>query len=205
MGAKGRDRLRKVAVRSRAEWRAWLRANHMARESIWLVTYKKRMGRLHLPYDDIVEEALCFGWIDSLRKALDEERTMLLVSPRRRGSAWSPLNKDRVARLITQGRMTAAGLKKVEEAKADGSWSVYDHLDTIPSDLAAALATNSRASSNFVKLPPSIKRGILAWIESAKREETRLRRIRTTVRLTAQGAESFRLPSERAKPSKAIS
>jgi uncharacterized protein YdeI (YjbR/CyaY-like superfamily) len=186
VGAKGKAGFAQVTVRSRAEWRQWLVANHLREESVWLVTYKKHLGDLHLPYNDIVEEALCFGWIDSLPRALDKKRTMLLISPRRQGSVWSQSNKDRVDRLIKQGRMSPAGLKKVEEAKADGSWSLLDKLDKIPSDLVAALAADSRAASNFKEFSPSAKRGILAWIRMAKTEQTRLRRIDQSVRLAAE-------------------
>jgi uncharacterized protein YdeI (YjbR/CyaY-like superfamily) len=200
VGAKGKAGFAQVTARSRAEWRQWLVANHLRQESVWLVTYKKHLGDLHLPYNDIVEEALCFGWIDSLPRALDEKRTMLLISPRRRGSVWSQSNKDRVGRLIEQGRMSPAGLKKVEEAKADGSWSLLDNLDKIPSDLVAALAADSRAASNFKEFSPSAKRGILAWIRMAKTEQTRLRRIGQTVGLAAENLKPNQPRPKRPRP-----
>jgi uncharacterized protein YdeI (YjbR/CyaY-like superfamily) len=175
-------------------------SNHLRQESVWLVTYKKHLGDLHLPYNDIVEEALCFGWIDSLPRALDEKRTMLLISPRRRGSVWSQLNKDRIDRLVEQGRMCPAGLKKVAQAKEDGSWSLLDNLDKIPSDLAAALAADSRAASHFKEFSPSAKRGILAWIKMAKTEQTRLRRIGQTVRLAADSRKPNQPRPKRPRP-----
>jgi uncharacterized protein YdeI (YjbR/CyaY-like superfamily) len=197
VGAKGKDRYEQVTVRSRQEWRAWLAANHTQPESIWLVTYKKHMGELHLPYADIVEEALCFGWIDSLPRALDEERTMLLVSPRRRKSVWSELNRNRVARLTEEKSMTPAGLAKVERAKADGSWAILENLDKIPADLVAALAASPRAAAHFKAFSPSARRGILAWIKSAKKEVTRIRRIKEVARLAAR---NLKPGDPRAKP-----
>lgn len=116
------DLLERVAVKSRGEWRGWLEQHHGQLESIWLITYKKCAGRLYLPYEDFVEEALCFGWIDSLTRRLDEQRTMTLMSPRRARSAWSKPNKERVARLLAAGLMREAGIEAVERAKRDGMW-----------------------------------------------------------------------------------
>lgn len=178
----------RVQVESREEWRAWLQANHECAESIWLVTFKKASGRPHVSYDAVVEEALCFGWIDSLPRKLDDERTMLLLSPRKPGSAWSKTNKDRVERMTAAGKMRPAGLRKVEQAKADGSWNFLDDVEAlvVPDDLAAALAEYEGAGENFAAFPTSVKRGILEWIQQAKRAETRGKRIRETAELASR-------------------
>ena len=178
----------RVEVESRAEWRAWLDANHESAESIWLVTFKKASGKPHVPYDAVVEEAICFGWIDSLPRKLDEERTMLLLSPRKPGSAWSKANKDRVERMSAAGKMRPAGLQKIEQSKTDGSWTFLDDVEAlvVPDDLATALAEYENAQENFAAFPPSSKRGILEWVKQAKRAETRSKRIRETAELASR-------------------
>jgi uncharacterized protein YdeI (YjbR/CyaY-like superfamily) len=185
-----------VEVKSRAEWRAWLVAHHGQAESIWLVTHKKAEGDKHVPYEVVVEEALCFGWVDSLPRKLDERRSMLLLSPRKPGSAWSRINKERAERMIAAGLMTPAGLARVEQAKADGSWSRLDEVEAlaVPGDLAEALAACPNASRNFEAFPRSVKRGILEWIMQAKRPETRAKRVAETARLAAENkrANQFR-------------
>jgi uncharacterized protein YdeI (YjbR/CyaY-like superfamily) len=173
---------------SRAEWRQWLAANHTRTEGIWLISYKKATGKPAVTYDESVEEALCFGWIDSKGNKLDDERSMLWFAPRKPRTGWSKPNKERVERLIQAGLMTPAGLAKIENAKADGSWSALDGVEAleIPPDLAAALAANPAAEQNFTAFPRSAKRGILEWIQNAKRPETRANRIAETVRLAAE-------------------
>ncbi|MEJ1937473.1 YdeI/OmpD-associated family protein, partial [Nostoc sp. NIES-2111] len=169
------DQYERVQVESRAEWRAWLAANHGRTESIWLVTFKKGSGRGTVPYDDVVEEALAFGWVDSLPRSLDEQRTMLLLSPRRSGSNWSRINKERVARLLAAGLMHPAGLAKVEAAKADGTWTALDEVETlaIPADLAQALAAAPPAAERFAAFSSSSRRGILEWLSNARTQATR--------------------------------
>ncbi|NEQ51370.1 MAG: hypothetical protein F6K11_14725 [Leptolyngbya sp. SIO3F4] len=181
-----------VEVTSREQWRTWLANNHIQTDSIWLVTYKKHTGSRYLPYDDIVEEALCFGWIDSLPRKLDDDRTMLLLSPRRPKSPWSKLNKDRVTKMLAQNLMTPAGQAKIDQAKADGSWSFLDDVEAliIPEDLATALEANPQAKSYFAAFSPSSKKGILQWIKSAKQTTTRENRIRKTVDLAAQNIKA---------------
>jgi uncharacterized protein YdeI (YjbR/CyaY-like superfamily) len=176
----------RVAVRSRAEWRAWLEANHGQRESIWLVTFKKHHPD-YLDWDTIVEEAICFGWIDSLPRRLDADRTMLRVSPRKRGSPWSRLSKARAAKMIDAGQMASAGERAIAAAKADGSWTVYDECEdlVIPPDLGEALGGEARA--RWEGFPASSRRGILWWIKSAKTAKTRSRRIAETARLAGLG------------------
>lgn len=181
----GKDTFEQIEVSGRAELRAWLLANHAGTNSIWLVTWRKGDPLRHLPYDDIVEEALCFGWVDSLPRRLDAQRTMLLLSPRKPGSAWSGVNKARVARLEASGLMQPAGRAKIDAAKRDGSWSFLDDVDRleVPPDLAAALAADPMARDYFAAFPPSTRRGILEWIKQAKQAVTRARRIAETVRL----------------------
>jgi uncharacterized protein YdeI (YjbR/CyaY-like superfamily) len=190
-----RDRLadvERIEVTSRGGWRDWLAANHVRPEGVWVVTHKKRPGAAHVPYGEIVDEALCFGWIDSLPRKLDEERTMLFVSPRRSGSAWSKVNKDKVARLTADGRMAQPGLARIEAAKADGSWAALDDVETLvpPADLATALAVNHRAAECFSAFPPSSRRGILEWIAAARRPETRAARIAETVSRAAENRKA---------------
>ncbi|MEA5452362.1 YdeI/OmpD-associated family protein [Leptolyngbya sp. CCNP1308] len=185
-----------VQVESRAEWRAWLAANHARTEGLWLITYKKRPGRPYVSYDEVVEEALCFGWIDSKGNKLDGDRTMLWMAPRQPGTGWSALNKRRIAALTEAGLMMPPGLAKIEAAKQDGSWELLDAIERleIPPDLAAAFAENDLASANFEAFPRSAKRGILEWIASAKRAETRERRIAETVELAAQNLRANSWP-----------
>lgn len=177
----------RIAAASREDLRAWLAANHRQTDSIWLVTWKKAAGERHLPYNDIVEECLCFGWVDSLPRKLDDQRTMLLLSPRKPGSAWSAANKARVRKLIASGLMTPAGLARVEAAKADGSWSFLDDVETlaIPDDLSRALKAHPPAAKLFAAFPPSTRRGVLEWIKQAKTPETRAKRVTETARLAA--------------------
>jgi uncharacterized protein YdeI (YjbR/CyaY-like superfamily) len=172
-----------VHPRSRAGWRTWLEKNHTRKEGIWLISYKKATGKPRVDYDESVEEALCFGWIDSKGNKLDEERTMLWFAPRRAGTGWSRSNKDRVGKLLKAGRMAPAGLAKVKAAKQDGSWNALDAVEAleIPSDLAEAFSKNETARGYFEAFPRSAKRAILQWIASARRPETRARRIEETI------------------------
>jgi len=182
----------RVQIESRAEWRAWLDANHESAESIWLVTFKKASGKPYVSYDAVVEEAICFGWIDSLRRKLDDERSMLLLSPRRPGSAWSKVNKDRVERMNAAGKMHPAGLQKIEQSKTDGSWTFLDDVEAlvVPDDLVVALAEYDNAEENFAGFPRSVKRGILEWIKQAKRAETRSKRVRETAELASKNVRA---------------
>lgn len=193
--AAGSD-LPRIEVTSRSQLRAWFEAHHATSGSVWLVTWKKQDPERHLPYDAIVEEALCFGWVDSLPRKLDAERSMLLLSRRKPGSAWSAANKARIARLIAAGKMAPAGLAAVESAKADGSWSFLDDVERleVPPDLADALTRHPEAAEHFAAFPRSVRRGILEWIKQAKRLETRSRRIEETAREAARNrrANQFR-------------
>ncbi len=176
-----------VLAETRAEWRAWLERNHESKGA-WLVSWKKATGRPFIPYPETVDEALCFGWVDSRPNKLDDERAMRLFTPRQPKSPWSRLNKEKVARLSEQGLMAPAGERMVETAKANGSWTVYDEIENIliPSDLAASLAEDERARGFFERFPDSSKKAVLWWIKTAKRPETRAGRIAETVRAAAQ-------------------
>jgi len=172
----------------RGEWRQWLEENHADSPGVWLVYYKKSSGRSRVGYVEAMEEALCYGWIDSRPNKLDDERAMQLFTPRKRGSVWSRLNKGRVERLISEGRMTPAGLAKIDAAKADGSWGSYDAAEEmhVPPDLDAAFAANPQARRNFDAFSDSSKKNILWYVTSAKRPETRARRVEETVQMAEQ-------------------
>ena len=172
-----------VHPKSRAEWRKWLEENQARPDGVWLISYKKATGKPRFDYADAVEEALCFGWIDSKPGKLDEERSMLWFTPRKPKTGWSKLNKERVEKLLKAGLMTPAGLTKVEAAKKDGSWNALDSAESllIPPDLAKAFSKNKAARGYFDEFPRSVKKAILEWIASAKKPETRAKRIEETV------------------------
>lgn len=176
-----------VHPRSRAEWRRWLARHHERAEGVWLVSFKKSTGRQAFGYDEAVEEALCFGWIDSRPRALDAERSMLWFAPRRPRTGWSGPNKERVERLLAAGLMAPAGLAKVEAARRDGSWTALDSATAleVPPDLARAFRMHAGSRTNFDAFPPSARRAILEWIGAAKRRETRAARVEETARLAA--------------------
>lgn len=182
------DDREQIQVESSAEWRAWLARNHAREEGVWLVRFKKHCGAKYVSTEDAIDEALCFGWIDSLPRKLDEERTMLWFAPRKPGSNWSKRNKERVAALIADGRMTAAGMAKVEAAKQDGTWNALDAVEAleIPPELATEFARYATARQNFEAFPRSARRGILEWIMNAWRPETRAKRIAETARLAEE-------------------
>lgn len=172
---------------TRAAWRAWLEAHHARDSGIWLVYFKKASGQPRVPYADAVEEALCFGWVDSTQRKLDDDRSMLYFAPRKKGSGWSKVNKARIERLMADGRMAPAGLAKIEAAKADGSWELLDAVEAlkIPDDLARAFDAYPGSRQHFEAFPPSAKRALLGWIVLAKRPETRAKRVDETARLAA--------------------
>ncbi len=189
-----------VECRTRAEWRAWLVVNHATNTGVWLVYFKKGSGEPQLPYPEQVEEALCFGWVDSKPNKLDDKRTMLYFAPRKTGSGWARTNKERVKRLIADGLMTPAGQAKIDAAKKDGSWTMLDAVERMemPPDLAAALNANSKAKAHFDAFPPGVRKGIFQWITLAKRPETRAKRVAVTVTPAAKNirANQYRKPDE---------
>lgn len=177
---------------TREAWRNWLTEHHAQTAPIWLVYDKVRAGNCRLTYDEAVEEALCFGWIDSKVNTLDATRFKQMFSPRKPSSTWSKVNKQRVEKLIAQGLMMPPGMAKIELAKCNGTWTVLDAIEelTVPADLAEALAANPTAQNYFEKFSPSSKKIILYWIQSAKRPETRQKRIEETVRLAEQNIKA---------------
>lgn len=178
----------RVEAKSRADLRRWFEKNHARTESVWIVLWKKAPGAPHVPYADVRDEALCFGWIDSRPAKLDAARSLLLVSPRKPKSGWSKINKARVETLIAEGRMTAAGLARIEAAKADGSWERLDGVETLeePADLRAAFRRHAGSKACWADFPPSTRRAILEWIAAAKKPETRAVRLEETARLAAE-------------------
>ena len=182
------EQFQKVEVVSREELRSWLIEHHSQTESVWLVTYKKSEASKYISRWDVLDELLCFGWIDGIRRKLDEQRTMQLIAPRK-AEHWAKSYKDRVAKLTEQGLMHAAGLKSVEAAKASGSWTFMDDVDNliVPDDLKNALYENKEALSFFDSINPSSKRFVLRWLKLAKTEKTRISRIEKLVNLSAQG------------------
>lgn len=176
---------------SRAAWRRWLASNPNRHEGLWVV-YRKKSSNLDGPmYDDLVEEALCFGWIDSQARRVDDDRVMQWFSPRRKGGLWSRINKARIERLVGQGLMTEAGQAAIDEAKADGSFTQADEVDAliVPADLKAALDRAPGAMTAYQALADSAKRDYLWWIHTAKRPATRAGRIEETIRrLSSQGS-----------------
>jgi uncharacterized protein YdeI (YjbR/CyaY-like superfamily) len=183
----------RLAPRGRAEWRRWLAQHHVESSGVWLVLPKKASGLPGPTYDESVEEALCFGWIDSRTRPLDERRRLQWYCPRRPGSIWSALNKARVARLLEAGLMAPAGLARIEAARADGSWDILDRVDAlaIPEDLEAALTATPRAAAGFAGLTSSVQKQCLYWVLSAKRPQTRATRVAAVVAAAAQGRSPF--------------
>ena len=164
-------------AKDRAAWHRWLAKNHDKRQFVWLIIYKKHTAKPCVAYDDAVEEALCYGWIDSKVQSLDDERYRQYYSVRKPNSNWSGSNKKRVAKLIKAGSMTEAGMAAIEVAKANGSWDFLDDIEKmiVPDDLAKALSKTARR--NFDGFSPSARQGMLMWVKSAKRDETRRKRI----------------------------
>jgi uncharacterized protein YdeI (YjbR/CyaY-like superfamily) len=173
----------------RAAWRAWLAANHECSRGVWVASWRKASGRQPVAYEDLVEEAICFGWIDSTVNVLDDERALQLMTPRRPKSAWTRLNRKRVADLEAQGRMTDAGRRVVETAKANGYWTIYDSVDDLvePDDLADALDAVPAARTAWNAFPPSARKQMLWWVVSAGKRETRATRVAKIVAEATDG------------------
>lgn len=176
----GKDRL---APASRAEWRAWLAAHQGDSAGAWVVVARKRAGVPGPTYEEAVEEALCFGWIDSRMHRLDDVRFEQWFSPRRAGSIWSRSNKERVRHLMKAGLMAPPGLARVEAAKADGSWELLDRVEAleVPADLAGALAAAPGGTRGFAAMAASRQKQYLYWVLSAKRSQTRSARVAAVV------------------------
>ena len=185
-----------ICPASEAEWRAWLDTHHAREEGVWLIRYKAAAERSNLTLEQAIRQALCYGWIDSLPRALDDERTMLWFAPRKPASNWSRLNRDRVEELEAAGLIEVAGREKIEAARADGSWSALDPVDRleVPDDLADAFDRYPGARDAWDAFPPSARRGILEWILNAKRDATRARRVEETAELAQQGIRANQWP-----------
>jgi len=183
-----------VFVEDRPTWRTWLEANHARSTGAWLVTWRSRSGKQGLPYEEAVEEALCFGWVDGTGGTVDEDRGKLYFAPRKPTSGWAATNKARVERLIADGRMTPAGLAAIERAKTNGSWELLDSVERleVPPDLDAALRTLPSAATNFAAFPPSARKQALAALVMARRPETRAERVR---RIAQAAARNERYPA----------
>lgn len=175
-------------AKNRAAWRKWLQQNHAKKLSVWLILYRKSSTTPSVYYEEAVEEALCFGWIDSRPNKRDAESYYLTFSPRKPKSVWSALNKKRIELLVAAGKMTAAGQVKIEQAKKDGSWNALDAADALqmPEPLKKALAKNKKAQTNFNAFPPSFKKGVYYWLQCAKTEATLTKRVNETVTLAAE-------------------
>jgi uncharacterized protein YdeI (YjbR/CyaY-like superfamily) len=173
---------------SRQEWKRWLKENHRSLQSVWLVYYKKKSDIPTVSYSDTVDEALCFGWIDSTAKPLDEDKFMRFFCKRKPNSVWSKVNKGKVQRLIDEGRMTQAGYESIETAKQNGSWIILDDVEElkIPKDLEKEFKTKQGSKDFFLSLSKSVRKSILQWLVLAKRAETRQKRIYEIAALAAQ-------------------
>jgi uncharacterized protein YdeI (YjbR/CyaY-like superfamily) len=170
-------------------WRKWLEKNHITKDSVWFIFYKKISNKPTVKYSDAVDIALCFGWIDSKQMPIDEEKYMQFFTKRKPKSVWSKVNKAKVERLIEEGKMTKAGFESIEIAKQNGSWTILDDAENlvIPKDLEKEFSKYKNAKTNFLNLSRSDKRNILQWLTMAKRPETIQKRIEEIASLAAQG------------------
>jgi uncharacterized protein YdeI (YjbR/CyaY-like superfamily) len=188
--AHGAKLMTQLLCKSIEDWRKWLRQNHCKVDEVWLVFYKRGAGEQSLDYGSALDEALCFGWIDSLIKKIDDTKYARKFTPRNEISKWSESNKKRVERLIKDGRMVEAGLAIVKAAKANGCWDKPDRtliVTEVPAELEAALRKNKKAGEIFNKLAPSHRKQYIMWIAMAKRQETREKRIREAIALLEEG------------------
>ncbi|MBL9058729.1 MAG: YdeI/OmpD-associated family protein [Mangrovicoccus sp.] len=181
------ETMERVEVRSREDLRDWLARNHQQDRSVWLITYKKSHPA-YLAYEPIVEELISWGWIDSLTRKLDDDRTMLLIAPRNPNSAWSALNKAHVERARANGAMSPAGEAKIAAAMENGMWGFLDDVERleVPEDLARAL-THGRGTATWESWPRSVQRGTLEWIKLARTAPTRARRVAEAAGSASQG------------------
>lgn len=177
-----------VSPKNRQQWRNWLLKNHIKQESVWLIYYKKKTNVTSLTWDDAVEEALCFGWIDSKRQPVDAEKFRQFFGKRKTSGTWSKINKERIQRLTDQGLMSKAGMDVIENAKRNGSWSILDEVEEliVPADLAKAFRKVPNSKKYFDSLSRSNKWALLQWLVLAKRPETRQKRIDEVAELAGQ-------------------
>jgi uncharacterized protein YdeI (YjbR/CyaY-like superfamily) len=186
-----------VHVASGAELRAWLEANHDASDGVWLITHKKTsVTGTYVSWSEIVDELIAFGWVDSVQKRVDDDRSKTRITPRKPKSKWSRVNKARDERLTAEGRMAPPGIAMVELAKETGTWTALDAVERLeePGDLRAALDAEPAARRHYDAFPPSSRRAILEWVTSAKRPATRESRIAETVALAAENLRASDWP-----------
>lgn len=179
-------------VRTRKAWRSWLQKNHDKKKNVWLILYQKASTTPCVNYEEAVEEALCFGWIDSVVKKRDPESRYQFFSQRKPKSNWSKSNRQRAEKLIATGLMTPSGLAMIDLAKQSGTWTALVEIENIviPDDLKKLFERNQRAARNFENFSASAKKIILGWIASAKKPETRQKRIRETVSLASKNMKA---------------
>lgn len=170
---------------SQTEWRLWLQKNHSSKQSVWLVFYKKISSKHSISWSNAVDEALCFGWIDSKKVSIDKEKSHQFFSKRKPKSTWSKINKEKVVKLTETGKMSKAGFEIIEVAKQNGSWTILDEVEEliIPEDLKTALKTKTNSMDFFLSLSKSVRKQYLQWLLFAKRQETREKRITEIVEL----------------------
>ena len=173
---------------SQEEWRQWLKEHHDKKQSIWLICYKMKSGKPSISWSNAVDEALCFGWIDSTRKTVDHETFIQFFTRRKPKSVWSKINKEKVRRLIDEGLMAPAGYESIERAKQNGSWETLDEVEdlTIPADLEAGFQARPGSLDYFLSLSKSVRKSILQWLILAKRPETRQKRMSEIAELAAE-------------------
>lgn len=171
-----------------SQWRNWLQENHHRDQGIWLVQHNKKSGKPTVSWSEAVDEALCFGWIDSLKKKLDADSSIQYFGKRKPKSTWSKINKQKIEKLIVENRISEAGLAVIKTAKENGSWEILDSIEEliIPDDLLQALSEKESAIEFFQSLSKSVKKMMLYWVISAKRPETRQKRILEIVQATEQ-------------------
>lgn len=172
---------------SQQQWRQWLEENHRSKQAVWLVHYKKKSGVPTISWSEAVDEALCFGWIDSVRKTLDNETFIQFFSKRKPNGTWSKVNKEKIRQLVEAGLMTQAGLESIETAKQNGSWTILDEVEELilPNDLEIEFNTQPGSKDFFLSLSKSVRKAMLQWLVLAKQSETRQKRIREIVELSA--------------------
>jgi uncharacterized protein YdeI (YjbR/CyaY-like superfamily) len=179
--------MKTLYVTERNTWRNWLEENHAKEREIWLIFYKKSSRRPRIPYEDAVEEALCYGWIDSIVKKIDEQKFAQKFTPRKPNSNWSESNLRRVTRLIAEGKMAPAGLSKVDSARLKQSPQREPGKDPeIPAVFEQELKRHRKASGHFTEMAPSYRRQYIGWVSAAKKEETRRKRVREAIRLLSK-------------------
>jgi len=183
---------------SRTEWRGWLEGHLADQAELWLAIYKKGSGKTAVTYEEAVEEALCYGWIDGLTHAIDEEKYAVRFTPRKPNSIWSESNKRRVEKLIREGRMAEPGLQKVAAAQASGEWEAAtrrEDVDTLPPELEQALRAQEGALAGFQALPASRRKGLIWWLSDAKRDVTRAKRLQAIIDEALEKSRTPRVPA----------